>query len=199
MGGGSDCIHHLSKYLGMTKNKEFFVTSDLWFNRPMGDFSFMTNDEYNNMIIDNWNETVGKHDIVYVLGGFGIGDCYDIVLKLNGEIHFLNSVFTPSDDIFMDWIKSGVKNSVNKELSKRIIFESNQIIALPDVDCVLSYFPLNDWVGKSTNTFCFHGYTNKHNLKENNISCKIELWNNSPVNINVVKDNFIKFTKLLSK
>jgi calcineurin-like phosphoesterase family protein len=179
----------------MGKNKDIFVTSDLWFNRPMGDFSHMTNEEYNNMIIHNWNNVVGKNDIVYVLGGFGIGDCYDIVIKLNGEIHFLNSVFTYSDSIFMDAIKNSVVNSINKILVNKIIFENNQILALPNFDCVLSYFPLNDWIGKSTNTFCFHGYTDKHNLKENNVSCKFELWNNSPVRINEIKDSFLKFEK----
>jgi calcineurin-like phosphoesterase family protein len=182
----------------MAKNKDIFVTSDLWFNRPMGEFSFMSNYEYNNMVIDNWNKVVGKRDIVYILGGFGIGDCYDIVLKLNGEIHFLNSVFTVSDSIFMDLIKNGVRNSVNKELTKRIIFESNQILAIPKDDCILSYFPLSDWAGKSTNTFCFHGYTDQHNLNENSISCKSNLWESSPVNIKEIKNNFSNFKKLLS-
>lgn len=181
----------------MSKNKEIFVTSDLWFNRPMGKFSNMTNDAYNNMIIDNWNNNVGNDDIIYILGGFGIGDCYNILLKLKGEIHFLNSVFTNSDNAFMGIIKNNVANSVNKELSKRIIFEKNQIIALPNADCILSYFPLVDWIGKSTNIFCFHGYTDKHNIKDNNISCRFELWNNSPTNINEVKKNFIKFAKIL--
>ena len=89
----------------MSKNRNVFVTSDLWFNRPMGDFSFMTNEEYNNMVVDNWNDVVNKDDVVYVLGGFGIGDCYDIVLKLNGEIHFLNSIFSHSDSYFRNPIR----------------------------------------------------------------------------------------------
>ena len=96
----------------MSKNKNIFLTSDVWFNRPIGDFSSMLNEEYNNMVIDNWNNTVNKNDVVYVLGGFGIGDCYDIVLKLNGEIHFLNSVFSQSDRDFRNSIKEGVENSV---------------------------------------------------------------------------------------
>jgi calcineurin-like phosphoesterase family protein len=182
----------------MPKNKNIFITSDLWFNRPIGKFSFMTNDEYNNMIIDKWNNNIRNNDIVYVLGGFCIGDCYDIVLKLNGEIHFLNSVFTQSDIEFMNIIKNGIENSVNNNIKKRIIFENNQILAIPNEDCILSYFPLNDWIGKSTDTFCFHGYTNEHNLKENNISCKFELWG-SPVSINEIKSNFLRFEKLLSK
>ena len=183
----------------MSKSKNIFITSDVWFNRPMGEFSYMTNDEYNDMVIDNWNSTVSKGDVVYVLGGFGIGDCYDIVLKLNGEIHFLNSVFSHSDSIFRNAIKESVENSVNKELVKKVIFESDQILAIPNDDCILSYFPLSDWAGKSTNTFCFHGYTDKHNLKENSISCKFNIWENSPVNIKEIKNNFSNFKKLLSK
>ena len=70
---------------------------------------------------------------------------------------------------------------------------------LPNVDSILSYFPLNDWMGKTTNIFCFHGYINEHNLKNNSISCKFELWNNSPVSINEVKNNFLRFSKLLMK
>ena len=183
----------------MQKNNNIFVTSDIWFNRPIGEFSSMSNQEYNNMIIDNWNNTVKKNDVVYVLGGFGIGDCYDIVLKLNGEIHFLNSVFSQSDSDFRNAIKEGVENSVNKELIKRIIFESNQILSLPNNDCILSYFPLSDWAGKSTNTFCFHGYSNNHSISENNISCKIELWKNSPVSIKEIKKYLFKIRKILSK
>ncbi len=183
----------------MTEERNIFIVSDVWFNRPLGDFSHMTNDEYNDMIIDNWNETVGKDDVVYILGGFCIGDCYDIVLKLNGKIHFLNSVFGCCDSSFLSGIKDAVENSVNKELSKRIFFEKEQILAIPREDCILSYFPLNDWMGKSTDTICFHGYTNKHNLNENNISCRIDMWENSPVNIKEIKNNLLKFKRLLSK
>ena len=178
-------------------NNNIFIVSDIWFNRPIGEFSSMTNNEYNNMIIDNWNNVVNKKDIVYVLGGFGIGDCYDIVIKLNGEIHFLNSVFSQSDRDFRNIMKIAVENSVDKELKKRIFFESNQILALAKEDCILSYFPLNDWAGKSTNTFCFHGYTNNHNIIENNISCKLELWKCAPVSIKDIKNYFLKFEKLL--
>jgi calcineurin-like phosphoesterase family protein len=183
----------------MRKGKNIFAISDVWFNRPIGDFSNMSNDEYNNMIIDNWNKSVSDDDVVYVLGGFGIGDCYDIILKLKGEIHFLNSVFCYSDIIFRNTIEENVKNSVNVELTKRIFFENNQILAIPIVDCVLSYFPLNDWIGKTTNTFCLHGYTDKHNLNDNNISCRFELWNNSPVKIKEMKDNLSNLKKILSK
>jgi calcineurin-like phosphoesterase family protein len=183
----------------LKNNSNIFIASDTWFNRPMGDYSHMTIEEYNNMVIDNWNVAVGNDDIVYVLGGFGIGDCYDIVLKLNGKIHFLNSVYGQYDEYFRDCIKEGVENCVNKDIQKRIFFERNQIIVLPNEDCILSYFPLNNWAGKSTGTFCFHGYTNGHNLKDNNVSCKLELWKYKPVSIDEIKNVFFKFEKILSK
>lgn len=181
------------------QNNNVFVISDVWFNRPIGDFSYMTNNEYNNMIIDNWNDVVDKKDVVYVLGGFGIGDCYDIVIKLNGEIHFLNSVFSQSDSNFRNSMKEAVENSVDKELKNRLLFENNQIITIPSEDCILSYFPLNDWFGKSTNTYCFHGYNTEHNMLEKNISCKFELWKCAPVSIKDIKNYFLKFEKILSK
>jgi hypothetical protein len=99
----------------------------------------------------------------------------------------------------MNNIKECVENSVNKNFSKRIVFETNQIITIPNIDGVLSYLPLNDWVGKSTNTYCFHGYTDNHNLNENNISCMINLWNNSPANIYDIKNNLSKLRKMLYK
>ena len=191
--------HHLSKHLNMGKSKNIFVISDVWFNRPIGEFSFMTNEEYNNMAIENGNSVVSNGDVVYVLGGFGIGDCYDIVLKLNGEIHFLNSVFSHSDSVFRNVIKESIENSLDKELTKRIFFENNQILAIPKFDCVLSYFPLNDWSGKTTSTLCLHGYTDDHNLNENCISCKSDLWECFPANIKEIKDNISKFKRILSK
>ena len=36
----------------MSKNKNIFIISDVWFNRPIGEFSSMTNEEYNNLVND---------------------------------------------------------------------------------------------------------------------------------------------------
>ena len=38
-----------------------------------------------------------------------------------------------------------------------------------------------------------------HNLKENSISCKSNIWGNSPVSIKEIKNNISNFKKLLSK
>ena len=46
--------------MNMRKNREVFITSDIWFNRPMGDFSSMKNEEYNNMITKKEGNTIYK-------------------------------------------------------------------------------------------------------------------------------------------
>lgn len=58
-------------------------------NRP-----FFNTNEMNQVIIDNWNQTVGQDDIVYFLGDFALGsnveEKYELLKDLlNGTIYFL--------------------------------------------------------------------------------------------------------------
>lgn len=175
--------------------RKTFVTSDIWFNRPMGDKSDLNSHDYNDIIIKNWNETVGMRDDVYVLGGLGISDMYQIIVKLNGRIHILNNYFTEDEKYFIDSLKGSIDLSVDKKLKRSVKFESSQIIALPEQDSILSYFPLTDWVGSETGTYCFHGLTPQSDLAGHNISCKMENWDFKPVCIDDVKNNITEFRK----
>ena len=67
-----------------------FFTADTHFNhtniikhcaRP-----FITVGEMNEILIKNWNETVGKKDIVYHLGDFAYSNHSSIRMELNGKI-----------------------------------------------------------------------------------------------------------------
>ena len=97
---------------------KIFVTSDMWFNRPNGKMSEYNTHEYNDIIISNWNKTVNKKDIVYILGGVGISDMYHILLKLNGEIHILNNFFTQDELFFRDTIIESLNKSVDKKINE---------------------------------------------------------------------------------
>lgn len=49
-------------------------------------------EEMNETLIDNWNGTVGKNDIVFHLGDFGMGDAVEwnrILERLNGRIYLV--------------------------------------------------------------------------------------------------------------
>lgn len=73
-----------------------FVTSDLHFchdrqfiYKPRG---FESIDEMNNAIVENWNNTVGKDDDVYILGDIMLKDNdkgIELLSSLNGYLHIV--------------------------------------------------------------------------------------------------------------
>lgn len=179
-------------FLNMSK---VFVTSDIWFNRPNGELSHLSTNEYNDIIIENWNSVVGKKDIVYILGGLGIGDMYHLLVKLNGEIHILNNFYTEDMKFFKQLIVDAVKQSADKLLKEKIIFEKYQIKDIPKLDVFISYFPLQSWPGYETGISCFHGLTDNSDFSTNRLTCKMSNWEYKPVCIKEVLDNLKKFKK----
>lgn len=174
-----------------------FAISDTWFNRLLVDDPNENVVDNNEHIIQVWNETVSPEDKVYVLGGFGIGDLYHIVIRLQGEIHFLDNYFIQDEKMFIKEMRDCLNKSSDQSIKERMIFEKNQIVVLKDNDAVLSYFPLEDWPGKSTGTYCFHGMTDTTDLIEHNISCTGNKWEFVPVNVVNVKNNINSFNSII--
>lgn len=174
-----------------------FAISDTWFNRLLEDDPNANVIDNNDHIIESWNEVVNKDDKIYVLGGFGIGDLYHIITRLNGEIHFLDNYFNDEERNFLEGLHETIEKSSDPTLKNRIIFEHNQILALKHVDSILSYFPLEDWSGKSTGTYCFHGLNETMDIGEHNISCNAQQWDYVPVNILEIQNNINAFKSKL--
>lgn len=75
---------------------EIFLTSDMHFchnkeflYKPRG---FSSVEEMNEIIIENWNKTVGEHDTVYVLGDIMLNDDdkgIECMQRLNGEFFII--------------------------------------------------------------------------------------------------------------
>ena len=170
-----------------------FAISDIWFNRLLVDDPNENIVDNNEHMIDVWNETVSPGDKVYVLGGLGIGDLYQIIIRLNGEIHILDNYFNKDEKSYITEMKDALNKSSDPEIKSKVVFEKNQIIVFPEKDIVLSYFPLGSWPGKSTGTYCFHGLTETTGLLDHNISCVSKKWECVPVNVNTVKDNIDSF------
>lgn len=177
------------------KMSRTFVISDTWFNRLFEDDQNANVVDNNEHIIENWNNTIENDDTVYVLGGFGIGDLYQILVRLKGKIHFLNNYFTRDEKCFLDDMKKCVSACSDPEFKTRVVFENNQIVVLTEFDAVLSYFPLLDWIGKETGTYCFHGLNGFVDMNDHNISCSSQRWDAIPVNIEEVKNNITQFNK----
>ena len=88
---------------------KIFVISDTWFNRVLNDGPDVDTVDSNESIIFNWNTIVTPDDTVYVLGGFGILDLYNIVIQLKGNIHFLNNVFNPDEEMYIENVKESIE------------------------------------------------------------------------------------------
>lgn len=167
-------------------DKNIFVISDIWFNRPIQqDVDVLT---HNENIIKTWNKYVKNEDDVYILGGLGISDLYSNVIKLNGTIHILDNYYVDDEKYFIDTLKDCVNNSINEIIKNKIIFEDKQIVVLNDYDIVLSYFPLSTWIGKKSGTICLHGLTSDTSFQDGNISCFAMKNNFRPINIINIKE-----------
>ena len=170
-----------------------FAISDTWFNR------LLTNDQDVNVVDNNeklircWNETVKSDDKVYVLGGFGIGDLYHIIIRLKGEIHFLNNYFNGDEKMFIDSMWKTLEKSSDPEIINKVVFEGNQIVILNELDSVLTYYPLEEWPGKSSGTYCFHGFNDLVSINDHNISCMSNMWDSKPVMLKQVQENITTF------
>ena len=74
-----------------------YFTSDTHFNHDRefvyGPRGFKTIQEMNEVLIKNWNETVGPEDDIYVLGDFFLGSdinyIREVLDRLNGRIHLV--------------------------------------------------------------------------------------------------------------
>lgn len=174
-----------------------FAISDTWFNRLLVDEPNENVVDNNEHIIQVWNENVNPDDEIYVLGGFGIGDLYHILIRLNGKIHFLDNYFNKDERSFMNSMKDALNRSSDQNIKERITFENGQIVILKDIDVILSYFPLEDWPGRSSGTYCFHGMTEDTDLMEHYISCVAKKWEFAPVNIINVQNNINSFNSAI--
>lgn len=86
----------MKELLKLSANQPIYFTSDTHFGhhniirycqRP-----FSCVEEMNETIIKNWNDVVGKDDIIFHLGDFGVGGSAEwsrLLERLNGEIHLI--------------------------------------------------------------------------------------------------------------
>jgi calcineurin-like phosphoesterase family protein len=130
-----------------------FYTSDLHFghanairfdNRPFRDVGDMEE-----RLIENWNETVGGDDEVYILGDFCFGLKKDpalILKKLRGRKHLIQG---NHDNIVM---KSQEALTCFETIDKmRYVKDGDKLI-------VMCHFPIADWNKKRNGAYHFYGH-----------------------------------------
>ena len=160
---------------------KIFFTSDTFFGRKLTaiERGFSSDEEMFDTYIENWNKRVGKNDTVYHLGNFAWDpiSCESSMIHLNGKIHFL----------------SGQYDSHLPEMSlikiKRHSLINNQIAIIPDINCIISHWPLLDWPGKEEGFIHVHGGTQATNLEDGHrFNANIANWNNAPIEFDFFKE-----------
>lgn len=155
-------------------NKVWF-TSDLHFwhknvckycGRP-----YVTTEEMNAGIIENWNSVVQEDDTVFLLGdiGFcGIEKLRPLVSQLKGKIILIQGNHD-SDKVVSRLLEEGLITSVFQLCSVTIIGDEE----CPNQDLTLCHFPMIDWYNKERGAWMVHGH--QHQLKTTP-SCSYKHW-----------------------
>ena len=129
-----------------------YYISDLHFNdqsifdkckRPFKDLK-----DFENTIINNWNNKVTNNDIVYVLGDIGSIDpiSINIFKNLNGHKHL---IIGNHDQVILDYIKeSNIFESI-KFID--LIIDNNRKVCL-------CHYPLMDWMEFNRNGYLVYGH-----------------------------------------
>ena len=131
---------------------------------------FVDVDEMNNILVDNWNDTVNKQDKVYFLGDMGNPKNYWLN-QLNGEI----VVIEGNHD----------KDKENTKKYEKLDYKGHKFL--------LYHYPneipieWNDWI--------IHGHTHNNDLEE----CPLINWKQKTVNVSVelIKYRPINFDKII--
>lgn len=140
-------------------------------NRP-----FNSVEEMNNTIINNWNKTVKKEDIVYHLGDFILNnnELESIVKRLNGKIYFIRGNHDHKSINYYNRMGLNVIPTQTK---------------LDEYKIVLSHRPLSDeQIPKGYKNI--HGHIHEKELDENifdknkHINVSVDVINFTPIDIN---------------
>lgn len=186
---------------------EIYLTSDThWWHKNIisyCDRPFSSVEEMNQKLIENWNSKISPSDIIYHLGDIafcGTGKLTDILSQLNGKIKHIPG---NHDD-------KKILNICSK--FHEIIIESNFSIEYNYLKIYMSHDYRKHYVGE--NIYHFHGHEHgtdlknsynitmdemKHNFKEfkwfgvknNAIEVGVDLWDYSPVHIDIVLNKLI--------
>lgn len=164
-----------------------FVTSNLQLGRPAAiktyKRDFKSVDEMNDALINKWNSIITNKDVVYHLGNFAWDPktAQDALLRLNGTIYF----------------SLGEHDKAIETLSEKNLFRPGISIVrcieeLPELNSIISYWPLGTWP-KKTKNYSIIGYPGKKfksNPKSKIINVSTDLWNNEPQNLKNIIEIF---------
>lgn len=140
------------------------------FNLDITDADMLT--KHDKSIIDRWNETVNKKDVVYILGDFSFAspeETKKILGKLNGEKHLIIGNHDGSCRTLGNYFESV---SHIKEVSfKKTLFPFLE----ENIHCVMCHFPMIAWNRRMSGSIMLHGHTHGSICELNKLSEELRL------------------------
>ncbi|MFT4143500.1 MAG: metallophosphoesterase [Mobilitalea sp.] len=164
-----------------------FFTSDLHFdhekiiklcNRP-----FLTTEDMNTKLINNWNNAVSPDDTIYILGDFCVSSANRIEFFLN-QLNGKKMLLKGNHDENLDKVFKNCKN-----INNSFFLGVYQEIVINDIDLVLFHYPIIAWKNYNKEAIHLHGHLHSLNpvgehLKRYDVG--IDGNNFLPVSINVI-------------
>lgn len=139
---------------------EIYFTSDLhFFHKRILEYNahsrpFTTVEEMHEAIISNWNNTVSKNDIVYILGDVSFGPAFktaELLNRLNGKKHLIlgnhDSSYLKSDSFVSSFMS--INHYAELKYNKQFI-------------CMF-HFPIESWNRKHYGSLHIHGHLHSIN------------------------------------
>jgi calcineurin-like phosphoesterase family protein len=111
---------------------------------------------HDDKIIEIWNNTVNKHDTVYILGDFSFASAEDtkkILEKLKGKKHLIIGNHDASCRGLNDYFES--VSQIKEVTFKKNVFDFMD----ENMHCVLCHFPLIAWNRRMHGSVMLHGHT----------------------------------------
>lgn len=154
---------------------EIFFTADTHFGHAnaltKGWRQFSSTEEMDETIIENWNKTVGRKDVVYHIGDFKMAK-WLYTSRLRGKITLIRG---------------------NHDHKKALIGESftevRDVLFLKELHIFMCHYPMRTWHKSHYGSFNFHGHAHG-GLKEwdNQMDVGVDCWDFRPISFEEIKN-----------
>lgn len=168
----------------------FFTADNHFFHKNMINYEdrpFKSNEEMTEVMIEKWNNKVGKYDSIYILGDFAFGKSYEVKTlldKLNGHKFLIKG----NHDYYIK----------DKLIEKEFIWVKDYyMLKHNNMKFILFHYPIYVWDCKHHGSIHLYGHV--HSNKDNYHPLLIELGKAYNVGVDVNNYEPVSLEEVLDK